>query len=106
MISGTMRRHQLKLAERQCQMSAISMILQNAIVMLVTSLHAAQSKDPITVEAADAICRELARKIHGGLSTESDFRQLTKLGERIVEEGWGELRDVRAGGILMPYKTA
>ena len=105
MISGTMRRHQLKLAERQCQMSAISMTLQNAIVMLVTSLDAAQSKDPITVEAADAICRELTRKIHGGLSTETDFRQLTKLGERIVAEGWGELRDVRASNILMPYKT-
>jgi hypothetical protein len=104
LISGTMRRHQLKLADRQCQMSAISMRLQNAIVMLVTSLHAAESNDPLTIAAADVVCRELDRKISGGLPSEADYRQVTRLGDQIATEGWHELRDVVAGEILMPYK--
>ncbi len=104
MISGTMRRHQLKLADRQCQMSSISMTLQNAIVMLVTSLYAAESQDPLTIAAADTICRELDRKIRGGLPGDDDFRQVTRLGEQIATDGWEALRDVTAGQILMPYK--
>ena len=104
MISGTMRRHQLKLADRQCQMSSISMTLQNAIVMLVTSLYAAESQDPLTIEAADTICRELDRKIRGGLPGDDDFRQVTRLGEQIATHGWEALRDVTSGEILMPYK--
>ena len=105
MISATMRRHQLKLADRQCQLSAISLALQNAIVMLVTALYAAESDDPITIEAADTICRELDRKIRGGVPGEADFRQVTRLGEQIAAEGWSELRDVAGGDILMPYKN-
>jgi hypothetical protein len=105
MISATMRRHQLKLADRQCQMSAISSALQNAIVMLVTALYAAESNDPITIEAADTICRELDRKIRGGLPDEADFRQVARLGEQIATEGWSEVRDVAGGDILMPYKN-
>ena len=104
LISGAMRRHQLKLADRQCCMSAISMSLQNAIVMLVTSLYAAESGDPITIAAADSICRELDRKISGGLASEADFRQVTELGDRIATSGWEELTDVRGDQILMPYK--
>ena len=45
-ISATMRKHQLKLADRQCRMSAMSSTLQDAVVILVTSLYAANSKDP------------------------------------------------------------
>ncbi len=105
LISGTMRRHQLKLADRQCQMSSLSLALQNAIVMLVTSLYAAESKDPITMAAADTICRELDRKINGGLPSDDDFRQVTRLGDQIATQGWEELRDVGAGDILMPYKN-
>ena len=78
--------------------------LQDAIVMLVTSLYAAESQDPMTVAAADTICRELDRKITGGQPGDDDFRQVTRLGEQIATDGWGELRDVCAGEILMPYK--
>ncbi len=103
MISGTMRKHQLKLADRQCRMSVISSSLQDAIVMLVTSLYAADSGDPVTEGAADAICRELRGKITGKKASDRDFRQVTRLGERIADDGWGELRDVTSGEILMPY---
>jgi hypothetical protein len=104
LISGTMRSHQLKLADRQCRMSVISARVQHAIVMLVTSLHAAQSDDPITRAAADAICRQLRRQIDGGQPSDADFRQVTKLGRQIAEGSWDELRDIPAAEILMPYQ--
>ncbi len=105
MISATMRKHQLKLADRQCRMSVISSTLQNAIVMLVTSLYAADSSDEVTRSAADTICRELRWRITGGQASDRDFRQVTELGGRIADDGWDELKDVTSGGILMPYKN-
>jgi alkylation response protein AidB-like acyl-CoA dehydrogenase len=103
-ISGAMRKHQLKLADRQCRMSMLSGTLQDAIVMLVTSLHAAKSEDAIVRAAAETICSELRRKITGAKPTDREFRQVTELGARIAEEGWCEIDGVRTGNILMPYK--
>ena len=103
-ISGTMRKHQLKIPDRQCRMSMISSRLQDAIVILVTSLYAAKSDDETTAAAADGMCRELRRRITGEKPTDRDFRQVTELGQSIVEQGWGELREVRSEEILMPYK--
>ena len=40
-IDGTMRKHQLALADRQCRMSDLSQRMQDAVVMLATSLYAA-----------------------------------------------------------------
>lgn len=102
-ISATMRRHQLKLADRQCRMSALSLSLQNAITMLVTALYAADSDHEITRAAGDVICRELRRKITGGHETDEDFQITTRLGGQIADHGWSELRDVTSGKILMPY---
>jgi hypothetical protein len=103
-ISATMRRHQLSLADRQCAISAVSMYLQSAIVMLVTSLYASQSDDELTRAAAEAMCGELERKISGRLPREHDYRQVATVGQRIASQGWNELRDVAAGNILMAYK--
>lgn len=103
-ISGTMRKHQLKLADRQCRMSEISSTLQDAIVMLVTSMYAAESSDPITQQAADAVCRQLRGRISGQKMTDADYRQVTNLGALVAEMPWGELNDVTSEEILMPYK--
>lgn len=104
MISGTMRTHQLKLADRQCRMSVISSTLQDAIVMLVTSLHAAKSSDELTRMAAESMCNELKRKITGAKASDQDFRQVTQLGAKIASDGWSELQGVEAGEILMKYR--
>lgn len=104
-ISGVMRRHQLGLADRQCRMSAISAELQDIIVILVTSLHAARSSDPIVKQAADAICRELRWGITGEKPSDRDYRQITRLGEQIAEQGWDELSGSAPGEILMSYNT-
>ncbi|GAA4464912.1 acyl-CoA dehydrogenase family protein [Novipirellula rosea] len=103
-ISTTMRTFQLKLADRQCRMSALSLDIQNAVVMLVTSLYAKASNDPITRAAADTVCRELQLKISGGKASNADFRQVTDLGNQIAEQGWSELDGVTSGEIMMPYK--
>ena len=102
-ISDVMRTHQLMLADRQCRMSAISARVQHAVTMLVTSLHAFRSDDPIVREAADTICRELARQMTGAPPSDSDFRQVTRLGQRIAESPWSELGGIQAAPLLMPY---
>jgi alkylation response protein AidB-like acyl-CoA dehydrogenase len=103
-ISKTMRTYQLKLADRQCRMAALSSEVQNAVVMLVTSLYAQRATDEITRSAGDAICRELRLRIVAGKPSDKDFRQVTQLGSAIVEQGWKELNGIQPGKILMPYK--
>ena len=103
-ISGTMRHHQLKLADRQCRMSALSSELQNAVVMLVTSLYASHSGNETTKAAAAVMCIELRQQITGAKPSDADFRQVTRLGGKIADEGWAELDGVAAGEILQSYK--
>ncbi len=103
-VSETMRKYQLKLADRQCRMSALSLEIQSAVVVLVTSLYASRSDDVVTHAAGDVICRELRRKMIGGKPTDADFRSETQLGARISEQGWSALDGVDSGEILMPYK--
>src|SRR5690606_20804334 len=50
-ISGTMRKHQLKLADRQCRMSELSQRVQDATVILCTSLYAVRQSDPFVRDA-------------------------------------------------------
>ena len=102
-ISGTMRHHQLKLADRQCRMSALSAHLQDAITIMVTALHAARSEDAVTIQAADVLCSELRRKMTGTAASDRDFRRMTDLGSMIANEGWVELQDATASDIMMPY---
>ena len=64
-ISGAMRKHQLKLADRQCRMSELSGRVQRMIIMLATSLFAAQQNDETITAAADVICDDLRRELTG-----------------------------------------
>ncbi|TWU42500.1 acyl-CoA dehydrogenase family protein [Novipirellula artificiosorum] len=103
-ISLKMTKYQLKLADRQCRMSAISSDVQHAIVLLVTSLYAKGSNDPVTRMAADTVCHELRLRITGGKPTDNDFRRVTRLGRTLSEQGWEELKGISDGMIMMPYK--
>ena len=107
-ISATMRTHQLKLADRQCRMSALSAELQDAIVMLVTSLHGSSHRttsmdDRITVAACDALCRRIKSRLTGRHPSDADFRQVTELGEMIVQHGWNEIAMAKPNKIMMRY---
>lgn len=103
-ISAAMRTHQLKLADRQCRMTELSSELQDALVILITSLYAADSKDELTKQAADGICRELRRKITGKKPTDRDYRHITQLGQQIADNGWKELEGIQTPEIMMPYE--
>ncbi|MCA9057405.1 MAG: acyl-CoA dehydrogenase, partial [Planctomycetaceae bacterium] len=102
-VSGVMRRHQLKLADRQCAMSLLSARLQDAVTILVTSLYAGRQTDSLTQAAADCVCRDLRRKMVGGLPTERDFRITTELGQAISETEWSSMFGVAADPIMMSY---
>ena len=60
-----MRKHQLKLADRQCRMSELSARVQKLVVMLGTSLYAAKQNDEVVRAAADVICQDLTRELTG-----------------------------------------
>ncbi len=102
-ISGVMRKHQLKLADRQCRMSELSSRIQKLIVILCTSLYAARQQDEVVRDAAGVICRDLARELTGARPSDNYFRAVTALGEKIADGGFQSIKDVHPDEILMPY---
>lgn len=104
-ISGAMRTHQLKLADRQCSMIDLSKRIQDAVVVLCTSLYAAKSHDPVTRLAAEVVCRELTRGLTGDRPSNQDFRKSTQLGAMLGEDGWCELDGIESEDIMMRYAS-
>jgi alkylation response protein AidB-like acyl-CoA dehydrogenase len=102
-ISGAMRKHQLKLADRQCRMAELSARVQSLVVILCTSLYAARQKSELVRAAADGICRTLTRQFMGKRPADRDLRALTELGAAIAKDGEGLVGGVNPPAILMPY---
>ena len=102
-ISGTMRKHQLKLADRQCRMSEVSSRIQKLVVILCTSLHAAQIEDEVVQTAADILCQNLTHELTGARPSDRDFRAVTQLGEAIADGGFTSIAGLTPDEILMPY---
>lgn len=105
-ISAVMRRYQLKLVDRQCRISETSQRVQDAVVILCTSLYGAMQSDEQTRIAADVACRHLTRRLTGQRASDADFRIVTQLGASIAEQGWIALDDVPVDAILMPYSRS
>ncbi len=102
-ISGAMRKHQLKLADRQCRMSEISTRVQNAVVMLATALYAARQSDELVHEAAAVLCGDLQRQLECRRPSDREFRQVTRLGEAIADGKFASVVGPQPDEILMPY---
>jgi len=102
-ISGTMRKHQLKLADRQCRMAELSARVQSLVVILCTSLYAARQRDDLIRRAGDCLCRELTRQYTGQRPTDRDLRNLTELGAAIAEGAAGLTAGLEPSKVLMPY---
>jgi alkylation response protein AidB-like acyl-CoA dehydrogenase len=100
--SGTMRKHQLKLADRQCRMSELSLRIQSLIVVLATSLYASE-RSQLIQDAADTFCQTTLRQHRGSRPSDKEFRAINKLGEAIVDGGIREFTNVTAPPVLMPY---
>jgi len=102
-ISGVMRKHQLRLADRQCRMSELSLRAQRMIIILATSLYAAQQDDEVVQTAADVICDELRRELTGRRPADAYLRKVTELGQTIAEGGFQSIAGITPDEILMRY---
>ena len=105
-ISGTMRKHQLALADRQCRMATLSENIQNLLTILCTSLYAARQDDVFVQQAADIFCRETRNRIEAKHPDDAYFRDATSLGKAVVDCGYSPLAGLETEEILMPYTNA
>jgi hypothetical protein len=102
-ISNTMRKHQLKLADRQCRMAALSAEVQDLLTILCTSLYAARQQDEIVRAAANVACMDLKRRVTARKPSDRYFRTVTELGDALAEGGFQSLAGFESlTGIEMP----
>ena len=101
-VSGTMRKHQLALADRQCRMAELSGRLQALIIILATAIDASQSNDEVVQTAADVSCQDLRRQLTGKRPSDRYYRTVTKLGQTIVDGGFQSIAGIE-GDIMMKY---
>jgi alkylation response protein AidB-like acyl-CoA dehydrogenase len=102
-VSGAMRKHQLKLADRQCRMAELSQRVQDTVVLLVTALWGARQKQEALVNAADILCQDLRRKLTGARPTDRYFRDASRLADQILAGGFEQLAGVPRAEILRKY---
>jgi alkylation response protein AidB-like acyl-CoA dehydrogenase len=103
-ISGNMRKHQLKLADRQCRIAADSHHIQSLIVMLATSLYATRCQDQVIRHAAEVMCRTLQRQITGEHASDRDFRHCTGLGAAVADGGFTSIARIEPDPIMESYE--
>lgn len=106
-ISAMMRKHQLKLADRQCAMIDLSRRIHNAVVILCTSLFASRRQSEVSRMAADVICHELRNQLTppSDRGKQRHWRRTTELGAFIAESGWEELIGIDPEEIQMRYQS-
>ena len=102
-ISATMRKHQLKLADRQCRMAELSNRLQTAVVMLCTSLYAGRHDDDRIRKAGETQAMILGDKLRGRRPSDSLLRKLTQLGAELAKNPLPGTDHIPIGEIKMPY---
>jgi alkylation response protein AidB-like acyl-CoA dehydrogenase len=102
-LSSTMRKHQLKLADRQCRMAELSQRVQDTVVLLVTALWGGRQKSETCRAAADVLCQDLVRKLTGQRPSDRYFRDLADLARQIIDGGFEPLAGVPQEAILMHY---
>ncbi len=102
-LSAALRKHQLKLADRQCRMAELSQRVQDTITMIVTIQWAHGQRKEIAIAAADILCQDLRRKLTGARPTDRYFRDVSQLAEMIYAGGYEDLAGIPRQEILMPY---
>jgi alkylation response protein AidB-like acyl-CoA dehydrogenase len=102
-LSAALRKHQLKLADRQCRIAELSQRVQDVVTVLVTALWAHQQKDEAVTAAADMLCQDLRRKLTGRRPSDASFREAGRLADVILGGGFETLAGVPRDEILMKY---
>jgi acyl-CoA dehydrogenase len=104
-VSGTMRKHQLRLADRQCRIAEVSQRVQDMVVLLVTVLWGHRQKNETSLSAADIICQDLRRKLTGERPSDRYFRDVGRLADQVIAGGYEALAGVPRGEVLMRYEN-
>ncbi len=104
-ISAVMRKHQLKLADRQCRMAELSARIQSLMIIVVTALWAHRQKDPVCTQAADILCQDLRRSLTGERPTDHYFRSASELADAIIAGGFHAIAGAPQAEILMSYEN-
>ena len=102
-ISATMRKHQLKLADRQCRMAELSKRVQMAVVILCTSLYAGRHPDPVVRKSGELLARRLTAELTGRRPSDAYLRAITELGAELSGRNLPGTGDIVERPILMPY---
>jgi alkylation response protein AidB-like acyl-CoA dehydrogenase len=102
-ISDAMSKYQLKLADRQCTMSELSLRCQRLMTVLVTSLYAGQQTDEVVRAAADVFCSRTLSDLAGRRPSGSHYRDITRLGAVIAEGKFPGLDEIKTDEIMMRY---
>jgi alkylation response protein AidB-like acyl-CoA dehydrogenase len=105
-VSGAMRKHQLKLADRQCRMAELSGRIQSMIVILATCLYAARQNDETIRLAAATLAQDLRNKLTGRRPSDRDFKQLSQFGAALADDSTSLLKDVPDAEIMMRYDAS
>jgi alkylation response protein AidB-like acyl-CoA dehydrogenase len=102
-LSDAMSKYQLKLADRQCRMAELSQRVQDTITILVTALWAHGQKKEVMTAAVDVLCQDLRRKLTGERPSDTYFRDVDRLADRVIAGEFEDLREVPEQDILMRY---
>jgi len=104
-ISAVLRKHQLKLADRQCRMAELSQRVQDNIVLLVTALWGHRQKSETSRLAADVLCQDLQRKLTGQRPSDAYLRDCMTLADQVIAGRYDALANVPGEAILMRYEN-
>ncbi|HEV3204658.1 MAG TPA: acyl-CoA dehydrogenase family protein [Gemmataceae bacterium] len=104
-ISGTMQKHQLQLADRQCRMAELSQRVQDTVVMLTTALWGHQQRNEGALLSADILCQDIRRKITGDRPSDQYYQDCANLADLVIGGSLQALQDAPEADILMKYEN-
>ncbi len=102
-IDGSMRKHQLGLADRQARIAELSERVIHSTTMLVTALYGARHDNEEIQLASEVACDEIKRRLTGDRPTDKEFRRQVKLGTAVAEGAFPGMDDIRQTRILQDY---
>jgi hypothetical protein len=102
-ISAAMRKHQMKLPDRQCRMAELSQRVQDTMVILVTALWGHRQSTEMASAAADILCQDLRLKLTGQRPSDRYFRDIGRLADMVIAGGFKDLAGIEPQEILMKY---
>lgn len=103
-LSDAMMKYQVKLADEQCVIAHLSQRTQDALIILVTAMHAHSKGDEVTVRAADILCQDLRRKLTGEQPTGAYFKACSKLAKLVIEGRMTQLNGVPETAVMRTYQ--